>query len=29
MGRDVVGQMREDEYEREETIPFYVSVGRV
>ena len=29
MGRDVVEQMRSSEYEREETVPFYVTVGRV
>jgi SAM-dependent methyltransferase len=29
MGRDVVAQMREEEYERRETIPFFVTVGRV
>ncbi|MFB6268451.1 MAG: class I SAM-dependent methyltransferase [Halobacterium sp.] len=29
MGREVVEQMREDAYERVETVPFYVTVGRV
>jgi hypothetical protein len=29
MGREVVEQMRVDEYERVETVPFYVTVGRV
>ncbi|HKJ59479.1 MAG TPA: methyltransferase domain-containing protein [Halobacteriales archaeon] len=29
MGRDVIAQMRAGEYEREETVPFYVTVGRV
>ena len=29
MGRDVVAQMREEEYRREETVPFFVTVGRV
>jgi len=29
MGRAVVNQMQEEEYEREETVPFYVTVGRV
>jgi len=29
MGRTVVEQMRTGEYEREETVPFYVTVGRV
>lgn len=29
MGRDVVEQMREDAYGRVETVPFYVTVGRV
>jgi SAM-dependent methyltransferase len=29
MGRDVVEQMRDEEYERTETVPFYVTVGRV
>lgn len=29
MGREVVEQMREDDYERVETVPFYVTVGRV
>jgi hypothetical protein len=29
MGRDVVKQMTAGEYERLETIPFYVTVGRV
>jgi len=29
MGRDVVEQMQAGEYERRETVPFYVTVGRV
>ncbi|MCD2201929.1 class I SAM-dependent methyltransferase [Halobacterium sp. KA-6] len=29
MGREVVAQMRENDYERVETVPFYVTVGRV
>jgi SAM-dependent methyltransferase len=29
MGREVVEQMRENAYERVETVPFYVTVGRV
>jgi len=29
MGRTVVDQMREDDYEREERVPFFVTVGRV
>jgi SAM-dependent methyltransferase len=29
MGRDVVEQMSEREYERRETVPFFVTVGRV
>jgi len=29
MGRTVVDQMRASEYERRETVPFYVTVGRV
>ena len=29
MGRDVVAQMRERSYRRVETVPFYVTVGRV
>lgn len=29
MGRDVAEQMREGVYEREESVPFYVTVGRV
>ena len=29
MGREVVGQMQSGAYEREESIPFYVTVGRV
>ena len=29
MGRDVVGQIRAGEYEREEVVPFHVTVGRV
>lgn len=29
MGRDVVEQMRDGRYRREETVPFYVLVGRV
>ncbi|WP_276273927.1 class I SAM-dependent methyltransferase [Haloarcula litorea] len=29
MGRDVVAQMRAEEYERRETVPFFVTVGRV
>ena len=29
MGRDVVAQIRAGVYEREETVPFYVTVGRV
>ena len=29
MGRTVVDQMREGAYEREETVPFFVTVGRV
>ncbi|NIB98592.1 methyltransferase domain-containing protein [Halobacterium sp. R2-5] len=29
MGREVVAQMREDDYERVETVPFHVTVGRV
>jgi SAM-dependent methyltransferase len=29
MGREVVEQMRAGDYEREETVPFYVTVGRV
>ncbi len=29
MGRDVVDQMRTDDYERRETVPFFVTVGRV
>ena len=29
MGRDVIEQMQDDDYRRSETVPFYVSVGRV
>jgi len=29
LGRDVVEQMREEAYERTETVPFFVTVGRV
>lgn len=29
MGREVAEQMRDGEYERSETVPFYVTVGRV
>ncbi|GAB3028501.1 class I SAM-dependent methyltransferase [Natronobiforma cellulositropha] len=29
MGRDVIEQMREETYVRRETVPFYVTVGRV
>ena len=29
MGRDVVEQIQSGEYERDETVPFYVTVGRV
>ena len=29
MGRDVVSQMQTDDYERRETVPFFVTVGRV
>jgi hypothetical protein len=29
MGRDVVDQMGDGKYERRETVPFYVTVGRV
>jgi SAM-dependent methyltransferase len=29
LGRDVVEQMQADEYERTETVPFFVTVGRV
>ncbi|PSQ15659.1 SAM-dependent methyltransferase [Halobacteriales archaeon QS_8_69_26] len=29
MGRDVVAAMQEGDYRREETVPFYVTVGRV
>ena len=29
MGRDVVTQMQTDDYERRETVPFFVTVGRV
>ncbi|MDS0260622.1 class I SAM-dependent methyltransferase [Haloarcula sp. S1CR25-12] len=29
MGRDVVSQMQSDDYERRETVPFFVTVGRV
>jgi hypothetical protein len=29
MGRDVVDQMQTDDYERRETVPFFVTVGRV
>jgi len=29
MGRDVVDQMRTDDYERRETVPFFVTVGQV
>ncbi|PSP32889.1 SAM-dependent methyltransferase [Halobacteriales archaeon QH_10_67_22] len=29
MGRDIVDQMGDGEYERRETVPFYVTVGRV
>ncbi|SEW12086.1 class I SAM-dependent methyltransferase [Natrinema salifodinae] len=29
MGRDVIEQMRDREYRREEVVPFYVTVGRV
>ena len=29
MGRDVVEQMRDGEYRRSETVPFYVTVGKV
>ncbi|MBV0923928.1 class I SAM-dependent methyltransferase [Halomicroarcula limicola] len=29
MGRDVISQMQTDDYERRETVPFFVTVGRV
>ncbi|MFB6218205.1 MAG: class I SAM-dependent methyltransferase [Halobacteriaceae archaeon] len=29
MGRDVIAQMRDDEYRRAEVVPFHVTVGRV
>ncbi|MFB6189240.1 MAG: class I SAM-dependent methyltransferase [Halapricum sp.] len=29
MGRDVIEQMQEDDYHRRETVPFFVTVGRV
>ena len=29
MGRDVIAAIQNDEYRREETVPFYVTVGRV
>ena len=29
MGREVVEQMQTGEYERTETVPFFVTVGRV
>ncbi|MDL0140052.1 SAM-dependent methyltransferase, partial [Halobacterium salinarum] len=29
MGRDVVAQMQAGEYVRRETVPFYVTVGRL
>jgi hypothetical protein len=29
MGREVIGQMQTDDYERVETVPFTVTVGQV
>jgi hypothetical protein len=29
MGREAVRQLRDGEYHRRETVPFYVTVGRI